>query len=59
MNTILFKDIIGDSSVILEFGNIDPSPLKIRTIRVIISDNNIYSHGGNRCFQERWEEENS
>jgi len=57
-NTNLFKDIIGDSFVILKFGNINPSPLKIRTIRVIISGNNIYSHGGNRCFQKKWEEEN-
>jgi len=42
-NANLFKDIIGVRFVILEFGSINPLPLKIRTIRVIISDNNIFS----------------
>ena len=77
-STNLSQDIIGDSFAIPEFGNIKSSPLKIRSIRVIIKcikffeidpspppsplegeRGRVRGGRGYRCFQKRWEEENS
>jgi hypothetical protein len=53
-NTNLSKDIMGDWFANSEFGSIKQSPLKIRSIRVIISDKNIFSHGGVYVFRKDW-----
>jgi len=45
-NTTLSKNIIRDSFVNGEFVSVKSSPLKIRSIRVIISDKNFFPHGG-------------
>jgi hypothetical protein len=45
-NTNLSNYIIGYWLAIPESGNIKPWPLKIKSIRVIISCRNFFSHGG-------------